>query len=285
MPTIFLNGKLLSTDKATVSIFDRGFLYGDGVFESLRTYHGRPFLLAEHLKRLLAGARFLKIKGCGPLAKLRRSVLKTLAANNFPEAYIKIIITRGISQGHGLDFANVAGPPTIAIIVERLSETTNQPVWQALVSKQRKPSTPSARLKTLCYLDNALAKEEASQAGANEAFLLDEKGFLTEGTISNIFVVKDSRLLTPPLSEPILGGITRQLVIKLARRSGLKVIEKRLKPKELYRCDECFITLSGSGIIPITEVDRKKIGSGRIGLITDKLIKLYRVETDSLASG
>lgn len=277
-----LNGKIIPLEEAKISVLDRGLLYGDGVFESLRTYNRRPFLLDEHLKRLLTSARRLRIRIPLSLAQLRLAVLKTMAANKFEEYYIKIILTRGEARGHGLNFTNSAGKPTLIILVEKLKEypkTTFTQGWKAIISSVRRAEVPTTRIKSLCYLDNALAKDEAHKAGADEAFLLDEKGRVVEGTVSNIFIVKHGNIYTPPAEGPILCGITRGLIIRLAKQSGLNVSEKSIDPKEVYTCDECFVTLSGAGIIPITKIWNKKIGNGKCGPITQKLILLYQAET------
>lgn len=278
----YLNGKIIPLEEAKISILDRGLLYGDGVFESLRTYNRHPFLLEEHLKRLLAGAKQLKIKAPYSLSQLKLEVLKTIAANRFKECYVKIILTRGEAKGHGLDFSNSAGKPTVIVLAEELKEYPKSLFvngWKAIISTVRRAEVPTSRIKSLCYLDNALAKEEARQAGADEAFMLDGKGHMVEGTISNLFIIKLGTIYTPPLDEPILCGITRNLVLKLAKQSAFKTAEKIIDPKELYNCDECFITLSGAGIIPITRIWNRRVGNGKCGPITQKLILLYQAET------
>ena len=266
---VYVNGKLVDSHKATLSIFDRGFLYGDGAFESLCTKNSQPFLLEEHLKRLFKSLKLLKIKAPLSSKALKQAVFKTLAANKLKEAYLKIIVTRGQVKAHGLSTKNQKGKSTLIIIVEKAQAI--QPLsWKAIVSSARKANAPSSRIKSLCYLDNVLAKAEAERVGADEAFLLDEKGNLTEGTVSNIFIAKHQTIYTPSLASPILPGITRQLVIKIAKQSALRVIEKSISPKELYNADECFVTLSGPGIIPI---------NGQAGPITQKLISLYGKST------
>jgi branched-chain amino acid aminotransferase len=257
------------------------------VFESLRTYRRQPFLLGEHLRRLQTGAKQLKIRLPYSLSQLKRAVLKTVAANSFPELYIKIILTRGSARGHGLDFSNSIGRPSLIILVEKL-KTPPQNIftrgWKAILSSVRRSATPTSRIKSLCYLDNALAKEEACKAGAGEAFLLNQKGFVVEGSVSNIFMVKSNILYTPPATEAILAGITRNLALKLAKQAALRVIEKNISPAELYRCDECFVTLSGAGIVPITRIGNRKISNGQAGVLTRKLILLYQLRTQAASS-
>jgi branched-chain amino acid aminotransferase len=282
---IFLNGKIIPTKEAKLSALDRGIGYGDGVFESLRTYQGKPFQLEAHLKRLLRGAKSLRIRSPLKVAQLKNAVLKTLAANKFKESYIKIIITRGEAKGHGLDPGNSVGKPTVIVWVEEQKPYPKKLFsqgWKAIISGILRPSVPSSKIKSLNYLNNILAKIEAKKAGADEAFMLDEKGYVVEGTISNIFTVRHGSIYTPPGDAPILPGLTRKLVIKLAKQSAFKIEEKNLTPKELYKADECFITFSGAGIVPINKIWHKKVGSGKCGPITDSLIRLYHAETEKL---
>lgn len=282
MSKVFLNGKILRLEEANISVLDRGLLYGDGVFESLRTYDRRPFLLDEHLKRLLAGAKQIKLRVPYSPLQLKYAALKTIAANNFKEYYIKIIVTRGIAKSHGLSFANAAGKPTVIILAEQLKEYPKDTYikgWKAIVANIRRPEIPTSRIKSLCYLDNALALSDAKKAGADEAFMLDERGNVVEGTVSNIFTVKLGTIHTPPVEEPILAGITRNLVLKLAKQSAMRATEKIINTKDLYNCDECFITMSGAGIIPVTRIWNRKIGNSKCGPITQQLILLYQAET------
>jgi len=279
---VYLNGKFISQKEASLSIFDRGLLYGDGVFESLRTYDGRPFLLEEHIKRLLKALKILRIKSPMSAKKLKLAVLKTLAINKLKESYLKIIVTRGVASEHGLADSLALGKTNLIIIVQEqrpYHKKIFERGWKSIISSIKKPDVPTAKIKSLCYLDNILAKMEARKAGAEEAILLDEAGNLAEGTISNIFIVKFGTIYTPPKEAPILAGITRERVIKLAKQAAFKVIEKTITPKELYTADECFVTLSGPGVVPITKIWQKKIGSGQCGYTTASLIKLYNDET------
>jgi branched-chain amino acid aminotransferase len=278
----YINGKIVTLEKASLPVLDRGFLYGDGVFESLRTYDKKPFQLEGHLKRLISSAKLIRIRKLPTVAELKSAVLKTVAANNFPESYIKIIITRGDIKGHGLDPQNVASKPRIIVLVEPQSPLPKKIIeqgWKAIISSIVKPDVPTSRIKSLNYTNSILAKIEAKKYAANEAFLLDSKGNLAEGTISNVFIIKNGVIITPPREAPILPGLTRNLAIKLARQSAFKVVEKLITPKDLYTADECFITFSGAGIIPITRIWKRKLSSGRCGYITASLINLYIAET------
>jgi len=282
---VYLNGKILPAQKAVLPVFDRGLLYGDGVFESLRTYRGKPFLLEEHIKRLLLGLKFLKIRSPLSLSQFKIAVLRTLFTNKFKEAYIKIIVTRGEAREHGLDPIFSTGKPNVIILAESLKSYPKSIYvtgWKVIISQIIRANTPTSKIKSLCYLDNLLAKMEAGQAGANEAFMLDEKGNLVEGTTSNLFLVKNRIVFTPNQDEPILPGITRNMVLKLAQRSGFRVVEKVINPKELYSADECFVTSSGVGIVPVTKIWDKKIGKGQCGPITFTLIKFYDAEANKI---
>lgn len=281
-PKVYVNGKIIFLKDAKVSILDRGLFYGDGVFESLRTYRGRPFQLEGHLKRLIKGAKTLRIRLPLTAKQIKLAVLRTLASNKFKESYIKIIITRGEAKGHGLDPAKITGKTTVIILVEEQKPYPKKMFsqgWKAIISTIIRPDVPTSLIKSLNYANNILAKIQAKKNGANEAFMLDERNYLVEGTASNIFVVKHGTIYTPPKEAAILLGLTRNLVIKLAKQSAFRIVEKALTPKELYTADECFITMSGPGIVPITKVWNKKIGSGKCGSTTASLINLYSAET------
>ncbi len=282
---VYVNGKIVPPEKAKISIMDRGLAYGDGVFESLRTYRGKPFQLEKHIKRLLRGAKLLRIRSLPTSSQLKLAVSRTVSANKFKESYIKIIITRGEAKKHGLDPSNAAGKPTIIVWIEELKpypKTIYTKGWKAIVSTIPRPDVPTSKIKSLNYTNNILARIEARKAGVEEAFMLDEKGNILEGTVSNIFIVKYRTLYTPPKEAPILAGLTRNLVIKLAKQSAFRVVEKILSPKELYTAEECFVTLSGPGIVPVTKIWKKRIGIGKCGPITASLIKLYDAETKKI---
>ncbi|NQU17544.1 MAG: aminotransferase class IV [Candidatus Saganbacteria bacterium] len=257
----YINGKI--TKKTDISIFDRGFLYGDGAFESLRTYKGIPFLLDQHLKRLSETCIILKIP---PPKDIFNIINKLMRKNHLKEAYIKIIVTRGESKEHGLSPKKASGKPTLIIICKKIKDLPINTLCKAIVYKKPRTSWIGSRLKTLNYLENILAKIAADKALANEALFQDEKGNILEGTVSNVFIVKNGVLITSPLSMPILPGVTRNYIIKLAKKLKIKVFEKNFKKKDLKTADESFITSSGPGIIPINK---------KAGLITKKLMEEY----------
>ncbi len=267
---IYINGKI--TNKTEISIFDRGFLYGDGAFESLRTYHGIPFLLEEHIKRLQSTCKLLKIKLKIKNFKIKKIINKLMKKNKLKEAYIKIIVTRGESKEHGLSIKKAKGKPTLIIICEKIKDLPKNTTWKTIVYNKPRTSWIGSRIKSLNYLENIFAKIEADKAGVNEALFQNKNGNILEGTVSNVFIVKNGILITPPLSMPILAGVTRNHIIKLAKKLKIKVIEKNFKKKELKNADESFITSSGPGIIPINK---------KAGPITKKLIKEYQDTSSS----
>lgn len=257
MKKIFINGKIVNEEDAKISIFDRGFLYGDGLFESLRTFNGEPFLLDEHLKRLFKSAAELKIKIPYSKTKIKKIVARLLKLNKFKESYIKIIVTRGEVKTHGLSQKNVKGKASVTIIIEKIAERKSNKTWKIITVKSARGKT--AKIKSLNYLENIMTKAAAEKAGADEAIFIDQNGYVLEGTISNIFIVKNGVLITPPLSLPILPGTTRQHIIKLARRKKIKVKEKKIKLKDLYGADEVFLTMAGRGITNIKKVNTNSI--------------------------
>jgi branched-chain amino acid aminotransferase len=288
MGKIFLNSKLVDSHHANLSIFDRGFLYGDGVFESLRTYFGKPFLLEEHLKRLFKSAAELKFNvrsfprlaggsrtqlykyRIGTIFNIKKNIYKLLKANCLKEAYLKIILTRGEAKRHGLSIKNAAGKPTLIIIAEKIVPAAKPRCAKIITLAARRGTL--AKIKSLNYLESILAKSRAETAGADEAVFIDEQSYVLEGTVSNIFIIKNNVLFTPPLSLPILPGVTRQLIINLARRLKIKTWEKKIKLKDLLAADGCFLTNSGDGILPVIKINRKKLA---VGPITKRLQGQY----------
>lgn len=253
------NNKIIDLDKLKIFPFDRGFMYGDGVFESLRTYNGKPFLLNEHLSRLEQDAKTIGIKIPLTKEKLKAAVLKLIKVNGYKESYIKIIVTRGIANQHGLSIKN-SQKPTLLILAEEQPLDTSTPLsardkeWTIKISSVIKYKTPISHIKSLNYLENILAKKEAEEAGADEAILLSPEGYVTEGTISNIFIAKKGVLYTPPLSLGILPGITRNLIIQTAKKQGIKVKERFFTVADLKKADEVFLTFSGQGIIHVKKI-------------------------------
>ena len=277
---VYLNGQLVDKSKAVVSVFDHGLLYGDGVFEGIRAYNGRVFKLREHLDRLYNSARALMLQI--PLNKkaLEQAVLATLRANHLKDAYIRLVVTRG--EGDlGLDPRKCV-KPSIFIITDKIALYP-----QELYEKDLSVITSSVRrniaealnpcIKSLNYLNNVLAKAEAARHNAPEAIMLNREGYVAECTGDNIFVLKENALITPPTSAGALEGITRNIVMEIAKNKlKLLVKEELFTPYHLYIGDEVFLTGTAAEVIPVTEVDGRLIGDGRPGKITLRLIKEFR---------
>lgn len=279
---IYIDGKFLPEEEAKISVFDHGFLYGDGVFEGIRAYGGRVFKLEEHLTRLWDSARAINLTI--PLSKdeLREKILETLRHNKLKDAYLRLLVSRGKGD-LGLD-PRKCPRSSLIIIAHKISvypEDFYEKGLEVIVASTRRnaPSALNARIKSLNYLNNILAKIEANFQGMGEAIMLSQDGYVAEGAADNIFVVKDGELLTPPTWIGILKGITRDVVIELAEKEGLPVKEETFTPFSLYSCHECFLTGTAAEIIPVTKVDGKIIGEGKTGPITKKLIEKFQQYT------
>jgi branched-chain amino acid aminotransferase len=272
--TIFINDRLVPEAEARISVFDHGLLYGDGVFEGLRSYAGRVFRLDAHLDRLWASARAICLEI--PLAKeaLAKAVIDTLAANGLEDGYIRLIVTRGAGT-LGLD-PNRCSNPQVIIIADTISlypqEFYDQGLRIVTAATQRIQSAAlSPRIKSLNYLNNIMAKLEGLRAGCVEALMLNHKGEVAECTGDNVFVVRSGRLLTPPPDAGILEGITRNAVMELAHAAGIDCREATLTRHDLYTADECFLTGTAAEVIPVVDIDGRAIGSGVPGPVTSRL--------------
>jgi len=278
MPTrVYLDGTVVPPEEARVSVFDRGFLYGDSVFEVLRTFGGRPFALGDHLDRLGRSAAGLRLPP-PPRPGIEAAVRGTLAAAGNAESYVRVLVTRGAGP-IGLDPA-LSDRPTLIVIVREL-ELPDPRLYRdgaelALVSVLRNhPRALDPAIKSGNYLNNILALDEARRRGAYEALLRDADGFITEGSSSNLFVVTGGGLLTPPLRAGILDGITRRHLMDLARARAMAVEERALRPPDLQGAEEAFITSSIRSVLPVTRVDGAAVGGGRPGPITLELARAY----------
>ena len=271
---IFMNDRLVPEEEAKVSVFDHGLLYGDGVFEGLRSYSGRVFRLDAHLDRLWASARAISLEI--PLAKdvVAKAVNDTLAANKLIDGYVRLVITRGAGS-LGLD-PNRTKNPQVIVIADTISlyprEFYEKGLRIVTAATQRVHSAAlSPRIKSLNYLNNIMAKLEGLQAGCVEALMLNHKGEVAECTGDNVFVIRSGSLLTPPPDAGILEGITRGAVMDLAHAAGIACHEATLTRYDLYTADECFLTGTAAEVIPVVEIDGRKVGSGTPGPITARL--------------
>ena len=257
-PVCWMNGTLVALDQARVSVFDHGLLYGDGVFEGIRFYHGHAFRLAAHLDRLYRSAAALRLMIPYHRTALATAVQETIAAFHTQEGYLRLVVTRGEGK-LGLDPSTCARGNTF-ILADRLAlvdEDTRNAGARLIIAATRRlaPDGLDPRIKSLNYLNHILARMEATNAGANEAILLNAQGRVAEGTADNIFIVRDNVLLTPPASDGALEGITRAVVLELAAALHIPAREASLAPYDLYTADEAFLTGTGAELIPVREVD------------------------------
>ena len=283
MMFIYLNGKLVPEEKALVSVFDHGFLYGDGIYETMRAYRGIVFLIDEHIKRLFRSGNLIRLKIPQSEEEIKKSIYRTLKKNNLKDAYIRLSISRGSGE-IGLD-PELCKEPTFVIITKRFNEYPEElyrkGVTVSIVNTRRNaPEALNPKIKSLNFLNNILAKIEAKEAGTYEAIMLNYRGYLTEGTITNIFFVKRGSIFTPSIEAGILDGITRDLIIRVAERNGKNVKEGLYTPEDLYSADEAFITNTTLEILPVIKIDKNVIGKGIPGSVTKDLHRRYREEVE-----
>ncbi len=257
---VFLNGAFVPEEKAVISVFDRGFLYGDGLFETIRVFNGGPFQWQRHIERLRAGADFLKIKLPYSASQLRPVADKLIARNKMPDSLLRIALSRG-AGAPGYSPKNI-GRPTL-IISLRLApklDPKNPPQLKLVTSSFRTvPNDPLARFKTSNKLPQVLARAEAANAGADEALLLNTDGFVAEGTSSNIFWIKRGLVYTPPVAAGILPGVTREVVFEIGAGLGIPIQEKNIRLKELKQSDGLFLSLTSLGIVEAISLDGKSL--------------------------
>lgn len=276
---IYLNGEFVEKEHAKISIFDHGLLYGDGVFEGIRSYNYKVFKLNEHIDRLYNSAKAIMLEI--PLSKeeIKDAIQQTLKRNNLKDAYIRVVVTRG--EGDlGLD-PKKCPKPFVFIITDKIvlySENFYKDGLEVITVSVRRnmPETVNPRIKSLNYLNNILAKIEANAAGVFEAIMLDKDGYVAECTGDNIFIVKDGRLITPSLHIGVLDGITRKTVIDIATELKIPAEEKTFTRYDIYIADECFLTGTAAEIIPVVKVDSREIGDGKPGKITFKLMEYFK---------
>jgi branched-chain amino acid aminotransferase len=280
--TVNVNGHIFDQEHAHVSVFDHGFLYGEGVYETLRTYQAQPFLLDRHLRRLRNSASMLALPIPLTDAEIETRLHDTMRAGGFQvgkEAYIRVMVTRGVGE-LTYDPAACVEPSIVVIVktqVDPLPEVFECGVTVALVSTVRNhPGTVNPLIKSNNLLNNALAMQEAVRRGAFEGIMRNYRGELAEGTTSNLFIVKNDAALTPPLDAGLLPGITREFLFEIGTERRIEVREAVLLDEDLFGADEAFLTSTTRELVPIVRVDNHLIGTGRPGPVTGALLEAFR---------
>lgn len=276
---VYFNGDFIKASEARVSIFDHGFLYGDGLFETLRVYDGMPFKFEEHMDRFYSGANYLGINVPLVRSVIRKAIEVLIEKNNLEDAVARVMLTRG--EGDiGLD-TDLCPNPTILITVRGhmplSQEIYDNGIKLTIVSKLKTPpQVIDPSVKSNNYLSNILARAEAKEKGAFEGIMLNIEGYVAECTTSNIFLIKNDQIVTPTLASGILKGIARETVIEIANSFDITVEERFVLPEEIYDADECFITNSLMEIVPVSECDGTKISNGNPGIVTMNIMKEYK---------
>jgi len=283
--TVNVNGRITPECEAVISVFDHGFLYGEGIYETMRTYGGRPFLFDRHVRRLRRSARMIELAlpfSDDQLASQIRATQTAAALDG--EAYIRVLITRGVGE---LTYDLKATPsPSVVIIVkpqiDPATEVYDKGVRVVIVDVVRNhPATVNPMIKSNNLMNSALAMQQALRSNAFEGVMRNYKGELTECTTANLFIVKDNVALTPPLEAGLLPGITREFLFDVGKEAGIEVVEKTLFDDDLFRADEAFLTSTTRELVPIVTVNDRTIGNGRPGPLTWQLLRAFRRAVDA----
>lgn len=277
---IFINGNMVAEEDAKVSVFDRGFLYGDGVFETLRAYGGKIFQIGDHIDRLVDSANAIYLKIPFTREYLIDSLYKTLYENNLRDAYLRLTITRGEGEP-GLDIEGCSNP-NIIIFPKAFTgypeKIYSEGISAAIVKTRRMPpSALNPSIKSLNFLNNIMARIEARTLDASEGIMLSAEGYVAEGTVCNIFIIKNGIIKTPPLSVGILNGVTRSIVIGLATKNNITILEQPFPLDEIYDADECFVTSTLYEVMPVTKMNGRSLGNGQPGVFTKRLLQYFRL--------
>ena len=282
-PCVYVNGGFVPPSEAKISVFDRGFLYGDGVFEGIRAYQGRVFRLNQHVDRMYRGAKAIMLQPpLGP-EELKDIIREGVRRSGAGDCYIRAVLSRG--EGDlGLDPRNCHTPATLVIIFDSIALYPREVYEQGLEiitcsTRRNLPTAVNPEIKSLNYLNNILAKIEVGRAGAHEGIMLNHIGHVAEATGDNIFVYRDGVIITPPAHTGILEGITRQVVIELAAEMQIPLRQDALTVYEVYGADECFLTGTAAEIVPVSRVDGREIGDGQPGPITKRLMARFKEVT------
>jgi len=282
---IYIDGDWVPKSKATISVFDHGMLYGDGVFEGIRVYSGVIFQFKEHLDRLYSSAKSIKLHIPLTPEDMTKAVVETLKRNTLRDAYIRLVVTRGVGD-LGVD-PRKCKRASVIIIAESADPSfgimAKQKGISVIVSSVRRDAVDATthEIKSLNYLNSVLAKLEAVDAGADDALMLDRNGFVSEATTTNLFIAKGGDIFTPPSTSGILQGVTRRRIIHLGRDLGYRVIEKGLTPYDVTNADEAFLTGTLSEIVPLVKVKGIEVGDGKVGPITRNIMEAFvKVRSD-----
>ncbi|MEM3578143.1 MAG: branched-chain-amino-acid transaminase [Candidatus Bathyarchaeia archaeon] len=275
---VYIDGEYYPKSQAKISVYDHGLLYGDGIFEGIRAYNGVVFKLKEHIDRLYRSAHTIMLQIPAPKEEMMKIVLETLRKNKLKDAYIRLIVTRGIGD-LGLD-PRKCQKPTIIVIADTIkllkTEAKENGITAMISWVKRDPvDATTHEIKSLNYLNSILAKIEANISGVDEAICLDKNGFICEGVAENIFIVKGRKIFTPPSYTGALPGITAEAVINLAKKLGYEVVEKNITPYELFNADEVFFTGTAAEIVPVKEINKRVIGEGKPGPVTRRLMEEF----------
>jgi len=275
---VYIDGEYYPKSQAKISVYDHGLLYGDGVFEGIRAYNGVVFKLKEHIDRLYRSAHAIMLQIPVSKEEMIKIVLETLRKNQLKDAYIRLVVTRGVGD-LGLD-PRKCQKPTIIVITDTIalhkSEAKEKGITAMLTWVKRDPvDATTHEIKSLNYLNSILAKIEANINGVDEAICLDKNGYICEGVAENIFIVKNGKIYTPPSYTGALPGITAEAVKELAKSLGYEVIEKNITPYELFTADEVFFTGTAAEIIPVREINKRQIGNGKPGPMTRRLMEEF----------
>jgi branched-chain amino acid aminotransferase len=281
---IYIDGEYFEREHAKISVFDHGLLYGDGVFEGIRFYSGRVFRLDEHIDRLFDSAQAIHLRVPSSKAEMTEAVLETVRRNGLRDGYIRLLVTRG--EG-GLGLSPDHCPKASAIIIASKitlypTEMYEKGLSVVTCATRRIPhGALSPMVKSLNYLNNVLAKIEATNAGAGEGLMLNEQGYVAECTGDNLFIVKRDELFTPPISSGALAGITREVVFEMASEMGLRLTEPQMTRYDIYTADECFLTGTAAEVIPVVTLDYRSLGMGKPGPVTRRLMERFHELTQT----
>jgi branched-chain amino acid aminotransferase len=275
---VYVDGEYYPKSQAKISVYDHGLLYGDGVFEGIRAYNGVVFKLKEHVDRLYRSAHTIMLQIPISKEEMIKIVLETLRKNNLRDAYIRLVVTRGVGD-LGLD-PRKCQKPTIIVITDAIkllkTESKEKGITTMISWVKRDPvDATTHEIKSLNYLNSIMAKIEANISGVDEAICLDKNGFVCEGVAENIFIVKGRKIFAPPSYTGALPGITAEAIMNLAGKLGYEVIEKNITPYELFNADEVFLTGTAAEIVPVREINKRTVGNGKPGPVTKKLIEEF----------